>query len=149
MRALIQRVSESSVTIDGDQVATIGAGMLVLLGVAHEDDELVADKLVQKLLKFRMFSDESEKMNLNVEQVEGDILIVSQFTLMADTEKGLRPGFSGAAAPDRANSLYEYVIEKLRSAYLPEKVQTGRFAADMQVALINDGPVTFVLETGS
>lgn len=147
MRALIQRVKQASVTVNGGMTGAIDHGLLVLLGVAATDDRTVADKLLHKLLHYRIFSDDSGKMNLNLQQVNGGLLLVSQFTLMADTSKGLRPGFSQGAHPDLARELYDYVVQQAALQYLPERVQTGIFAADMQVALVNDGPVTFLLET--
>jgi D-tyrosyl-tRNA(Tyr) deacylase len=145
MKALIQRVSSASVTVDNDVIGQIQHGMLVLLGVAANDDEQTAQKLVNKLLKFRMFNDEQGKMNCNLAQSGGQILVVSQFTLVADTAKGNRPGFSKGASPERGKALYEAFIACLEQAGIHD-VQTGRFGADMQVSLINDGPVTFALE---
>ena len=146
MKALIQRVSHASVVVDGEPMGDIQHGMLVLLGVAKEDDELVADKLLHKVLNYRIFSDDAGKMNLNVQQVKGELLVVSQFTLMADTDKGLRPGFSSAGAPDHADSLYQYFVKQAKQTYTSEKIKTGSFGADMKVSLLNDGPVTFMLE---
>lgn len=145
MRGLIQRVRSASVAVDGETVGAIDQGLLLLLGVERDDTRQSADKLVKKLLGYRVFSDEAGKMNLNVGQIDGGVLAISQFTLAADTRKGLRPGFSGAASPDTARELYDYVCEQL-SAQHP-RVATGIFAADMQVSLVNDGPVTFLLET--
>jgi len=145
MRGLIQRVSEAQVVVNGETVGAIDGGILLLLGVQKGDTKAQADKLVHKLLNYRIFSDVDGKMNLNVQQVEGGILLVSQFTLAADTQKGLRPGFSNAGDPTVAEKLYEYVLEQLRLQYEP--VESGIFAADMQVSLTNDGPVTFLLET--
>ena len=142
MIALIQRVTQAKVDVNGETIGQIGKGLLVLLGVEKEDNQEKADKLAEKVLNYRIFSDENDKMNLNVQQVQGELLIVSQFTLAADTQKGLRPSFSKGAAPALANELYEYFIQKC-SEKLP--VSTGQFAADMQVSLTNDGPVTFWL----
>ncbi len=145
MRGLIQRVSRASVSVAGECIGEIDQGLLLLLGVERDDSRASADKLLKKLLAYRVFSDAEGKMNLNVAQVEGGVLAVSQFTLAADTSKGLRPGFSTAASPDLARELYDYFVEQLRSAH--PKVATGQFAADMQVALVNDGPVTFLLSS--
>ncbi|UBO73805.1 D-aminoacyl-tRNA deacylase [Aeromonas rivuli] len=144
MIALIQRVSEASVTVEGEVVGAIDQGLLVLLGVEQGDDEGKVDKLLHKVSGYRIFSDENGKMNLNVSQVGGSLLVVSQFTLAADTGKGMRPSFSGGARPEEANRLYEYFIDQARGAGL--RTETGRFAADMKVALLNDGPVTFWLQ---
>ena len=142
MIALIQRVSQAKVDVNGETIGKIGKGLLVLLGVEKEDNREKADKLAEKVLNYRIFSDENDKMNLNVQQVKGELLIVSQFTLAAETQKGLRPSFSKGAPPALANELYEYFIQKC-AGKLP--VSTGQFAADMQVSLTNDGPVTFWL----
>ena len=142
MIALIQRVTQAKVDVNGETIGQIGKGLLVLLGVEKEDNQEKADKLAEKVLNYRIFSDENDKMNLNVQQAQGELLIVSQFTLAADTQKGLRPSFSKGAAPALANELYEYFIQKCGEK-LP--VSTGKFAADMQVSLTNDGPVTFWL----
>ena len=142
MIALIQRVTQAKVDVNGETIGQIGKGLLVLLGVEKEDNQEKADKLAEKVLNYRIFSDENDKMNLNVQQAQGELLIVSQFTLAADTQKGLRPSFSTGAPPALANELYEYFIQKCGEK-LP--VSTGKFAADMQVSLTNDGPVTFWL----
>lgn len=143
MIALIQRVSQAKVEVDGNITGQIQQGLLVLLGVQKEDDESKADRLLEKVLNYRVFSDEQGKMNLNVQQVKGELLVVSQFTLAADTQKGLRPSFSKGANPEEAERLYNYFVQKCG-----EKIPTftGKFAADMQVSLTNDGPVTFWLE---
>lgn len=143
MIALIQRVSSAKVEVDGEIVGQIGKGLLVLLGVEKDDDRQKADKLAEKVLNYRVFSDADDKMNLNVQQVAGEVLVVSQFTLVADTQKGLRPSFSKGAAPSLANELYEYFAQKCGEKV---KVECGRFAADMQVSLTNNGPVTFWLQ---
>ena len=143
MQALIQRVSEARVTVDGRVTGAIGPGLLVLLCAERGDDRAVADRLLAKLLKLRIFSDAAGKMNLSVPDVAGGLLIVSQFTLAADTSGGNRPSFTGAAAPDEGRRLYDYFVAKARAAH--PVVATGEFAADMQVALINDGPVTIPL----
>ena len=142
MIALIQRVTQAQVDVQGEIVGKIDKGLLVLLGVEKEDTHEKADKLAEKVLNYRVFSDEDDKMNLNVQQAGGELLIVSQFTLAADTQKGLRPSFSKGAPPDLANELYEYFAQKCGEKI---KVSTGRFAADMKVSLVNDGPVTFWL----
>ena len=143
MIALIQRVSSAKVEVDGEIVGQIGKGLLVLLGVEKDDDRQKADKLSEKVLNYRVFSDADDKMNLNVQQVAGEVLVVSQFTLVADTQKGLRPSFSKGATPSLANELYEYFAQKCGEKV---KVECGRFAADMQVSLTNNGPVTFWLQ---
>lgn len=142
MIALIQRVTNASVTVDNQVIGQIGKGLLVLLGVEKDDTKEKADRLLEKVLNYRVFNDENSKMNLNVQQVQGEILLVSQFTLAADTQKGLRPSFSRGAPPELANELYQYMIQKSAEKV---KTQTGQFAADMQVCLTNDGPVTFWL----
>ena len=142
MIALIQRVTQAKVEIDGEIVGQIGKGLLVLLGVEKEDDYTKADKLAEKVLNCRIFGDEHNKMNLNVQQAGGELLVVSQFTLAADTQKGLRPSFSKGAAPALANELYDYFSQRCAKKI---RVTNGRFAADMQVSLTNDGPVTFWL----
>lgn len=144
MIALIQRVLNASVSVDRAVVGEIGPGLLVLLGVEKGDDEKRAERLAEKVLGYRIFSDAQGKMNLNVQQSGGSVLVVSQFTLAADTQKGMRPSFSGGAAPDEANRLYEYFSDCCRRQGVP--TANGRFAADMQVALVNDGPVTFWLQ---
>ena len=144
MIALIQRVSSAKVEVDGEIVGQIGKGLLVLLGVEKDDDRSKADKLAEKILNYRVFSDADDKMNLNIQQVAGEVLVVSQFTLVADTQKGLRPSFSRGATPSLANELYEYFAQKCGEKV---KVECGRFAADMQVSLVNEGPVTFWLNS--
>ena len=143
MQALIQRVSEARVTVDGRVTGAIGPGLLVLLCAERGDDEAVADRLLAKLLKLRIFSDAAGKMNLSVQDVGGGLLIVSQFTLAADTAGGNRPSFTNAAPPELGRHLYEHFVAQARAAH-PEGA-TGEFAADMQVALVNDGPVTIPL----
>ena len=129
MKAWVQRVTEASVTIDGEKVAEIGKGYLVLLGVTHGDTEAAADKIADKLVKLRIFEDENGKTNKSIEDIHGSIIVVSQFTLYADTEHGNRPGFSNAARPELANPLYERVVAKLREALGADRVGTGRFGA--------------------
>ncbi|WP_394127351.1 D-aminoacyl-tRNA deacylase [Vibrio hepatarius] len=143
MIALIQRVSEAAVRVDGEVVGEIDQGLLVLLGVEKDDDEAKAKRLMERVTTYRVFGDEEDKMNLNVKQVEGKVLVVSQFTLPADTKKGTRAGFSRGAHPADAERLYEYFADRCAEV-LP--TQRGRFAADMKVSLVNDGPVTFWLQ---
>lgn len=145
MKAWVQRVTEASVTIDGEKVAEIGQGYLVLLGVTHGDTEAAADKIADKLVRLRIFEDENGKTNKSIEDLHGSIIVVSQFTLYADTEHGNRPGFSNAARPELANPLYERVVAKLRAVLGPDRVGTGRFGADMKVRLLNDGPFSVEL----
>jgi len=147
MIAVLQRVREASVRIDGDVVGQIGVGLLVLLCAEKGDTDAVADKMLAKMLKLRIFSDDAGKMNLSVQDVGGGLLVVSQFTLAADVSSGTRPGFSQAAAPDEARRLYDYFVAQAQAAH--PVVQTGRFAADMQVALVNDGPVTIPMRMGA
>lgn len=144
MRALIQRVSEARVSVAGEIVGQIDLGLLVLLAVQPGDTRAIAEKMVHKITHYRVFSDDEGKMNRSVCDVSGGVLWVSQFTLAADTQKGLRPSFTSAAAPDFARQLFDYTVAKARE--LPIVNQTGRFGAHMQVALVNDGPVTFLLE---
>ncbi|MFK7970617.1 MAG: D-aminoacyl-tRNA deacylase [Bacteroidia bacterium] len=148
MKALIQRVSHAKVEIDDRISGEIGQGLLVLLGIAHEDSEKDIDWLVNKLVKLRIFTDADGKMNLSVADVGGDILVVSQFTLHADTKKGTRPSYIKAARPEVAIPLYELFLQKLRAAFSGQ-VATGEFGAMMQVSLLNDGPVTIMLDTES
>lgn len=144
MIALIQRVSEASVMVAGKVTGHIGTGLLVLLGVEKNDDEVKAQRLSRRLLGYRVFHDEAGKMNINVQQAGGALLVVSQFTLVADTHQGTRPGFSRGAAPAQAQRLYDYFIDCCCQQGI--NTQTGQFAATMQVALVNDGPVTFWLQ---
>lgn len=145
MKSLIQRVSEASVSVDGQEVSRIGPGILVLLGIEKPDELSVVKAQAEKLLKFRIFSDEAGKMNQSVVDIQGEILVVSQFTLAADCRKGNRPGFDGAKPPQEAEALYEAYVKHLQtmSGLI---VQTGVFGAKMAVSLINDGPATFLLE---
>lgn len=147
MRALVQRVLQSNVVVDGREVAAIGQGMLVLLGVQKGDCERDAEYLAQKVANLRIFEDENQKMNLSVRDTDGELLVVSQFTLAGDTSRGNRPGFETAEKPEAANRLYEYFVACLRGCGIP--TQTGIFQADMKVSLLNDGPVTFLLEKNS
>jgi D-aminoacyl-tRNA deacylase len=143
VKALLQRVAEARVVIDGNTVGQIGAGLLVLMCAERGDSEAQADKLIAKILKLRIFSDDLGKMNRSVQDVSGGLLIVSQFTLAADVSGGNRPSFTGAAAPEEGRRLYEYFVARAKA--LHPIVQTGQFAADMQVHLVNDGPVTIPL----
>jgi D-tyrosyl-tRNA(Tyr) deacylase len=145
MKGLLQRVSQARVDVAGETVGSIDQGLLVLVGVEPHDTPATADKLLHKLLNYRVFSDSDGKMNLSLSDVQGGLLLVSQFTLAADTKSGLRPSFSKAAPPALGAELFDYLVEKAKSSH--EKVGTGQFGADMQVHLINDGPVTFLLET--
>ena len=143
MIALIQRVKQASVSVDNQIIGQIDQGLLVLLGIEQGDNEQKAIRLCEKVLGYRIFSDNEGKMNLNVRQTNGELLVVSQFTLAADTQKGMRPSFTKGANPDEANKLYQFFVEQCKKQI---NTQTGQFAADMQVALINDGPVTFWLQ---
>jgi D-tyrosyl-tRNA(Tyr) deacylase len=142
--ALIQRVSEANVVVDGVTIGEIDKGLLVLLGIEREDDVAKMEKLATKVMSYRVFSDENGKMNLNLEQAGGSLLVISQFTLAADTGRGLRPSFSGAGTPDQARELYQAFVDFCQSKGV--NTQTGEFAADMKVSLVNDGPVTFNLQ---
>lgn len=144
MRALIQRVREARVEVDGACVGEIGQGLLALVGVQPEDDAASVQRLLQRLLNYRVFSDADGKMNLSLRDVQGGLLLVSQFTLAADTRSGLRPSFSTAAPPAQGRELFELLLSEACAQHAP--VASGRFGADMQVQLINDGPVTFLLE---
>lgn len=145
MKAVIQRVRKASVEVEGNAVGEIGPGLLVLLGVAESDESADLDFLVKKVAAMRIFPDEAGKMNRSVQDAGGAILVVSQFTLIADTAKGNRPSFIGAARPEKAIPYYESFVEKMRAAGIT--VATGIFGADMQVSLVNDGPVTIVLDS--
>ena len=145
MKAWIQRVSRASVTIDGERVAEIGQGYLILLGVTHTDTAASADKIADRIPVLRLFTDDNDHMNLSLEDVHGSVIVVSQFTLYADTAHGRRPGFSGAARPEKAEPLYERVVARLRERLDAERVGTGRFGAHMEVSLVNDGPFSVEL----
>lgn len=147
MKAVIQRVLHASVAVDGQVVGQIDQGLLVLLGIAAGDTEAQLTRLLAKLLPLRIFTDEAGKMNLSVADVQGGILVVSQFTLLADCRKGNRPSYTAAAPPAEANRLYELALAQLRAAYTAGPVAAGIFGADMKVTLLNDGPVTIVLDT--
>ncbi|WP_151173316.1 D-aminoacyl-tRNA deacylase [Pseudoalteromonas ruthenica] len=143
MQGLIQRVSRAEVTVEGHVVGKIDQGIVLLLGVEKADSEQQVDKLLHKVSHYRIFTDEQGKMNLSLKDTSGELLVVSQFTLAADTRKGMRPSFSSAATPQQARQLYELFVDKAKAAGIT--VATGQFAADMQVSLVNDGPVTFNL----
>ena len=144
MKVLVQRALNASVVVAGETIGAIDHGQLVLVGIEKGDTEADTQRLADKLLKYRMFGDDDGKMNLNVQQVNGGVLLVSQFTLAAETKKGLRPGFSIAAVPAEGERLFNDFVEKVRAQY--NKVETGQFGADMKVAFTNDGPVTFMLD---
>lgn len=144
MIGLLQRVSEAKVTVDGDITGQIDKGILLLLGVEKDDDETKAKKLFERVLNYRIFSDQGGKMNLNLQQVGGELLVISQFTLVAQTNKGNRPGFSQGASPQLGESLYNYFVKLGERSEV--SCQTGIFGANMQVSLVNDGPVTFSLQ---
>lgn len=147
MRAVIQRVTEASVTVSGDKVSEIGRGLLVLLGVGEGDGEAQVDWLVRKITQLRIFEDDNEHMNLSVTDIGGNVIVVSQFTLYADCRKGNRPSFISAAPAEQANALYELLVSKLKAVLGENRVGTGVFQTHMEVRLLNDGPVTIVLET--
>src|ERR1700730_732764 len=145
MIALLQRVSHAEVAIEGKVAGSIGAGLLVFVGVRPDDDESAAERLLARLLQYRVFADEAGKMNLSVTQVKGELLLVPQFTLAADTAKGIRPGFSTAAPPEQGKRLFKHFVQAASKSHA--RVQTGVFGAHMHVSLTNDGPVTFWLES--
>ncbi|AJQ97724.1 D-aminoacyl-tRNA deacylase [Gynuella sunshinyii] len=144
MQVLIQRVQHASVVVDNQTIGSIGQGLLALVGIEKNDTAASVEKMVNKLLAYRVFNDELGKMNLSLRDIQGELLLVSQFTLAADTRKGLRPGFSTAAEPQKGRELFELLLQKA-SEYWPERIATGQFGADMKVSLLNDGPVTFLL----
>ena len=143
MKALIQRVTSSSVEVEGTNVGQINKGLLVFIGIEKLDELSHADKMINKILSYRVFSDANDKMNLSVSDINGDVLIISQFTLAADTKNGTRAGFSNAMNPLEAENIYDYMVEKFKTFV---NIQSGVFGADMKVSLVNDGPVTFLLE---
>ncbi len=145
MIGLLQRVSQAQVTINGDIVATINTGLLMLVGIEKNDSEKQAQRLFEKLIAYRVFPDDQNKMNLSLQDINGDLLLVPQFTLAADTRKGLRPSFSNAAPPESGRQLFEYLVDYARQQYA--NIEAGVFGADMQVSLNNDGPVTFWLQS--
>lgn len=144
MIALIQRVTQARVTVEDEVTGEIGPGLLILLGVEKEDNQQKANRLCERVLGYRIFGDEDDKMNLSLQQAGGSVLVVSQFTLVADTERGMRPSFSSGATPQLAEELYQYFVGRCRQQGIV--AETGRFAANMQVSLTNDGPVTFWLQ---
>ena len=145
MKFVIQRVTHADVVVDGNELGRIGKGFMVLIGVSKEDDKAIADKMVDKMIKLRIFEDENGKTNLSLDNVGGELLLISQFTLYANCKKGNRPSFIDAGAPDEANALYEYIIEKCKERV--NVVERGEFGADMKVSLLNDGPFTIVLDS--
>lgn len=145
MKFVIQRVLESSVKVDGNTIGQIGKGFMVLIGVGQEDTKEVADKMVKKMIGLRIFEDENGKTNLSLSDVNGELLLISQFTLYANCKKGNRPSFTESGAPDLAEELYEYIIDKCKESV--PVVEQGSFGADMKVSLINDGPFTIVLDS--
>lgn len=145
MKFVIQRVTHASVTVDGNVLGKIDKGFMVLIGVGESDNEIIADKMVQKLINLRIFEDENGKTNLALKDVDGQLLMISQFTLYADCRKGNRPSFVKAGSPDKANALYQYIIAKCREEI--SVVEEGEFGADMKVELLNDGPFTVVLDS--
>ena len=144
MKFIVQRVNKSQVEVEEKIVGKIDKGFMVLIGITHNDTKEIADYLVRKLINLRVFEDENGKMNLSLKDVQGSLLLISQFTLYADCTSGNRPSFTNAAKPEFANELYEYIIEECKKQI--SNVQTGIFGADMQVSLVNDGPVTIILE---
>ena len=145
MKFVIQRVAHANVVVDGKELGKIGKGFMVLIGVSKEDDKNIADKMVDKMIKLRIFEDENGKTNLSLDDVGGELLLISQFTLYANCKKGNRPSFIDAGAPDEANALYEYIIEKCKERV--NVVGRGEFGADMKVSLLNDGPFTILLDS--
>lgn len=145
MKFVIQRVTHADVVVDGNDIGRIGKGFMVLIGVSKEDDKTIADKMVDKMIKLRIFEDENGKTNLSLDDVDGELLLISQFTLYANCKKGNRPSFIDAGAPDEANDLYEYIIEKCKERV--KVVERGEFGADMKVSLLNDGPFTIILDS--
>ena len=145
MKFVIQRVTHADVVVDGNELGRIGKGFMVLIGVSKDDNETIADNMVDKMIKLRIFEDENGKTNLSLGDVGGELLLISQFTLYANCKKGNRPSFIDAGAPDEANALYEYIIERCKERV--NAVERGEFGADMKVSLLNDGPFTIVLDS--
>ena len=145
MKFIIQRVTHANVVVNGNEIGKIGKGFMVLIGVSKEDDKAIADKMVDKMIKLRIFEDENGKTNLSLDDVGGELLLISQFTLYANCKKGNRPSFIDAGTPDEANALYEYIIERCKERV--NVVERGEFGADMKVSLLNDGPFTIVLDS--
>ena len=146
MKFVLQRVLEAKVEVDGETTGKIGKGYLLLVGVSNEDTTDIADKMIQKVAKLRIFEDENGKTNLSIDQVGGEILVVSQFTLYADCKKGNRPSFTNAGSPALAEELYEYILNRCKELF--KNTQCGVFGADMKISLVNDGPFTLVLDSG-
>ncbi|WNJ16356.1 D-aminoacyl-tRNA deacylase [Pontibacter sp. G13] len=146
MRVILQRVAHAQVVVEGNTIGKIDQGMLVLLGVTHEDQQADIDWLVKKLMQLRVFNDPDGKMNLSIQDVEGDFLVISQFTLFANSKKGNRPSYTRSAPPDISIPMYEQFVQTLRSQFAG-KVETGQFGAEMKVSLLNDGPVTIILDS--
>ncbi len=144
MKFVVQRVQNAQVNVENKVVGKINKGFMVLIGITHTDTKEIADYLIKKLINLRVFEDENQKLNLSIKDVQGELLLVSQFTLYADCSNGNRPSFTNAAKPYLANELYEYIIDECKKQI--EKVETGIFGADMKVSLLNDGPVTIILE---
>ena len=144
MIGLLQRVTQASVSVEGEVIGSIGRGLMVLVGVERDDTETQANRLLERLLGYRVFADADDKMNLSLKETQGGLLLVPQFTLVADTRKGARPSFSSAAVPEQGQRLFDYLVSQAQQHH--PKVASGRFGADMQVSLINDGPVTFWLQ---
>ena len=145
MKFIIQRVTHANVVVNGNEIGKIGKGFMVLIGVSKEDDKAIADKMVDKMIKLRIFEDENGKTNLSLDDVGGELLLISQFTLYANCKKGNRPSFIDAGAPDEADALYEYIIEKCKERV--NVVERGEFGTDMKVSLLNDGPFTILLDS--
>lgn len=145
MKFVIQRVTHANVVVNGNEIGKIGKGFMVLIGVSKEDDKAIADKMMDKMIKLRIFEDENGKTNLSLDDVGGELLLISQFTLYANCKKGNRPSFIDAGVPDEANALYEYIIERCKERV--NVVERGEFGADMKVSLLNDGPFTIVLDS--
>ena len=145
MKFVIQRVTHADVVVDGNELGRIGKGFMVLIGVSKDDNETIADNMVDKMIKLRIFEDENGKTNLSLDDVGGELLLISQFTLYANCKKGNRPSFIDAGAPDEANALYEYIIDRCKERV--NVVERGEFGADMKVSLLNDGPFTIVLDS--
>lgn len=145
MRFVIQRVSHASVTVDGSVLGKIDKGFMVLIGVEEADTKEIADKMITKLINMRIFGDENDKMNLSLKDIDGGLLLISQFTLYAECKKGNRPSFTAAGSPDMASKMYDYIIDECKKEV--EVVEKGQFGADMKVELLNDGPVTIILDS--
>jgi len=145
VKIVLQRVLEAKVTVDGETKGEIGRGYLLLVGISNEDNKEIADKMIEKVARLRIFEDENDKINLSIDQIDGEILVISQFTLYADCKKGNRPSFVNAGSPEMAEELYEYILIRCRELF--KNTGSGVFGADMKVSLINDGPFTIVLDS--